>query len=113
VDEEEVKEYFALPLAVLLPLATAADCDPSETAPDHSVTCRAPKGYSKAGRAAIAAKGSFYVCLKDSRKVCVVSYHQGGKLKKIRLYRSDFVSIPKSARGWTTKDCGNIYRKKG
>lgn len=106
-----MNKLFAFPVLVLLPLTSVSKCDPSETATDHSVTCRAPKGYVKAGLAAKAAKGTFYGCLKNS-KPCVIKYQLSGKEKTINLYNSGLFTVPKKAKGWTRDNCGKIYKKK-
>lgn len=108
------KLFVGVPALALMIPASAAQCaGQQDTTPDHSVTCKAPKGYSKAGFAARAAKGQFYACLKN-KKVCIIKYSvpgSGYKNKAILLYTPDFFSIPKSAHGWTTNNCGQIFRK--
>lgn len=105
-----LNKLYAFPLLVLLPLASVAKCDPSQTAPDHSKVCKAPNGYKEAGKAARVAKGNFYGCIKNS-KPCVIKYKQGGRKKTISLYRADFFTIPKSAKAWSDSNCGTIFRK--
>lgn len=106
-----MNKLLAFPLMVLLPLTSVAKCDPSETATDHSVTCHQPNGYVQAGAISKAKKGTFYGCLKNS-KPCVIKYKLAGRKKEIKLYTSDLFTIPKKAHGWTTDNCGTIYKKK-
>lgn len=108
------KLYAGVPMLVLLIPASVQSCGgQGATEQDHSVTCKAPSGYKKAGLAAKAAKGQFYACLKN-KKACTIHYKvsgKGNKAKAIILYRADFFTIPKSAHGWTTDNCGQIFRK--
>lgn len=106
------KLLAGIPALVLMVPMSVASCDPSETKTDHNVVCRQPDGYTKAGMAAKAGKGTFYGCIKNS-KACVIKYGvSNGKYKVIILYRSGLFTVPKYAKGWNTSNCGKIYKKR-